>query len=200
MEKEVKYQSIHISYPPRMYAIALWLTKGGLRPLFFYKVFTNFNNVKEYSKEAIETIRNEGSDEKLVLDTVIVLEMKYLKDYPLKKIHWQSIDIKLGMNEREQLLLQVVDKPPLFNIVITPAWKSSRSKKIKATFSAGFAYLKSQEDQIDNLMRSSTLSVNPEAENAGIYSINKIFGYDHLGMKVIANNNYIKDLVKNRIT
>lgn len=187
-KKNIKFQTIKVNYPNKLYAGALWMKRDRFVPFFLYSMQKDFSSLKKYAIEAIEKIREMSGEKSRVIDTMLVIPVSFVKNYPLKKNMWDSPKVELQYDFRFVEYINAINKPDFYNMMVTPMFVKSKKGKIFG-YNAAFTFLKTNEEAVDSLTQMSDLYVNPEAKNAGIYSIEQVYGYDLENDEVVSKEN-----------
>ena len=78
--EQVKFQSIKVNYPKKLYLLGLWATQESSDdscPIFSNKLLKSIRSLKKESRKYIEHSKNETTFYK---DSVLVVPLKYLKN------------------------------------------------------------------------------------------------------------------------
>jgi hypothetical protein len=185
MGKDVKWQSVKIDFPKKLYFYAVWIKGDSLIPFFTNVLYKDLPTLKRKAKKLVKDYQKKLEGLKTVFNTILIIPVNYEKDHPLKKSLWQGSVVEFDEGQRLQQFIQAIDKPSLYYLCITPFIEGKESKSAEIKFGTPFPFLKSQEDEIDELMKASDFPVTPKAKNCAIYTFGKAYGYDlEIGEKI----------------
>jgi hypothetical protein len=175
--KKVNFQSKVISYPSKLYLTGFFLYVHELNKhsiVFSFRLLPNLKAVRAYTSEILN---NQNSSECKYLDTVLVVDLILQNNFPLKKEMWEQDPPTVESHIKILNLIDVVGKKEFYNLIVTPV--ISNNAKIDTDFYLAFPALKTaSDDEMVTLMKGSDMYVSPEAKNAALYSIKKMYGYN----------------------
>jgi len=185
VRKNIKFQSIKIYYPKKLYSTALWIKyKKRLLLFFLQKSFKSLKLIKTYSKDTIDSIQKTAKGKVSLLDSILVFQTSFYKHYFLTKELWDPSPYVFDKLQRNFLFIDAASKPEIYYLLVTPIIKEGKGGNSFA-YTAAFPFLKSQLAGLKDLIRASDLFVSPEAKNCAIYKIDQVFGYDLIKNRVI---------------
>lgn len=143
--------------------------------------FISFHsNIKTLKKE-VNFFRKRLAEDKdpINVDGIIVIKVKFKKTFPLNKNHWtDGSDVVVDDGYRiKQYLKMLDDVYQFYNIIILPRFYNVKEKKW--LFRNSMPILITADDKkMNELIISSDEPVDTSAKSIGIYSIEKIKGFD----------------------
>ena len=173
MKNVIKYGSKRIEYPQIGYSIMvpLHMPEGELRELF--PVIPVFNDLKiagMYIRELVGT----GEVSEYFQGTLVAARLTLEREWPLKKEYWKNPELSYDPKQRKELMIKLFATPSFFRLLVTPSTGTDDWGGLAAAmpFSVG------RDEDIEIFMQTSDWPVDPEAQSAALYRIEKVFGYD----------------------
>jgi len=184
MTKKIAWQSVKIDYPQTLYTYALWYENDRLFPLFMTIADEDLMEIKELAVLSL-TYLNKKPHQGRYLNTIVAVKLKFVKDYPLKKSLWQKPEYALNSFDKNMQMVHMLGQPEFYHVCVA-AFIDKESGEPETDYRTAFAFYKSEEN-LDPLMVSSDCPVSGEIKNAGIYSVEDIFGYDLVNDEIVKN-------------
>ncbi|MBN1169153.1 hypothetical protein JXA63_04655 [Candidatus Woesebacteria bacterium] len=194
---KIKWQSVKIKYPKKLYLYAVWTKNESLMPYFMSVLHKSYISMIKDAEEKIDYYAKNLEDIEYVSSAILVITLSYVKDHPLKKSFWKADpEVKFDLFKRLLQFIYAIDKPDLYNVCVTPFFYGEKDKAPELKFGAAFAYLRSHEREIDTIMKASNFPVTPKAKNCSIYNIDEVYGYDlETGERVSKDKNNIDEFI-----
>lgn len=174
--KKVQFGITKINYPKTLLSFAFKIMhEKRLLFTFAYRSFEDIDQVKLYAKNVIKKSKNDSwSDEDShYVDSVLIIPLIYNRELQLKKEYWDNPTDIVNYFNRYSAYLNMLKSPEFHEILVTPAIENGQ-----VNFNSAIPFKKGSDRDIDIYMGCSDMYVSPEAKNAAIYFIDKIYGYD----------------------
>jgi hypothetical protein len=190
MVSEPKWQSVEIKYPKQLYLWSLWFRNkpdGKPYPFFIDKLEKSKKHLIDLAVRVVASINSVEDGSRTALAAVLIVPLMRKKTYRLKKEMWSGDSIKIDKFYKDVDLLNQLERYDFYDLVVTPVVAGKDKKTIdKAGLYKAFTILKNADDaEIETLTKGSNMYVSPEAKNAGIYAIGKMYGYDLIKGEVV---------------
>ena len=189
---KIRYQSIDVEFPKKLWVSAVWLVAydGTKLPMCVSVVKKSKSSAIKNGADVVSEIRNKFKPSS-VLDYIMLVPLTFSKLYPLKKSYWQESEVKLMEIDRSVSLIKSLANPDFYNFLVTPTRFKDKGNKIYLT--AAFAFKKEGEDLLGEMMKASDHSVCPEAKNVAVYNIGEALSYDLVKSKEFINEKYLRN-------
>lgn len=177
MTKDIKFQSIDVPFPKKLWVTAVWLVAhdGTELPIRLTLVKKSKISAIKYGKEAVTEIRAKYKPSN-ALDHITLIPLSFIKLHPLKRQYWEKGEIKLKDTDISKSFVTSLLHPASYYFLVTPTRYKNIGNKLILT--GAFVFKKEDEDLLGELMKASSHPVNPEAKHVGIYEMGEPFYYD----------------------
>lgn len=163
--KKVKFQSVKVSFPEKLYFVTNWLRYDNGQ-LYLYPHKHVYKDSHVGLKEAQEIYKGINKKSKNVLEYALINALSFSEKVPLKKEYWEGLLVEHKAFDRVAEFLEIYSQPSLYKLLVTPI--DSREN----TFSAQAPFLKSVGyDDLEIFMKHSDWYVDPLADSCALYSI-----------------------------
>ena len=164
-------------FPKEAYvSTVILLSKSGDKFLYpMTSLFTTLNILRLETND----FKKKLAKRKIKVHGVITIKIKFNKTYPLRKEHWTCPkDSLLDNNFRiNQFMEMAGNVPQLYQIIVLPSDYLTKTKEWK--FVNWIPILVSLDNKkIDDLIRASDQGVDESAKSMGLYSVEKVRGFD----------------------
>lgn len=164
------YCDLLVEFPQEAWVVVLIIYKfdGGKALYPLYPLFTSTKMVCERT----EAIKNEINDLEIeVGNELVVIPVKYLRTFELKREYWTKPTIKYSQSSRMDAFTKLLERPAFHELLVTPTELVGSSFTLTATLPVTV----NDEAAIELFMKMSDFGVSKRAAHAAIYSIGEPF-------------------------
>jgi hypothetical protein len=186
MAKIKKYCSVDPKYPISGYVVMLMVTTSQNNTVMYplYQIYTSLDEVvvdiEEYKK-----ILTEGESVSQVSDICFLFPLTFDRRYSLTREFWMNPDIAYTPSHRISAFMQVISKPELFSLLVTPSKQNRRWR-----FMAALPLFTNQDDaSVRQFMLHSDWPVDESAKYAAVYRIEKMQVYNWVEKAIVVKSN-----------
>jgi|SRR3990167_9364055 len=182
MAEEIEYCTLTPDYPNTAYMIFLNPIKGArvFDPYPMTFIYRSLDEVSQVVQEAVKEIQNLG--ELSVLQHVMLLPLRFVSHYPLRREFWQNPSHHYDSLDRLRTFQPLAKTPQFYKLLVTPTFLDDYGKwHLNATLPL---YLSMNESVIEQFMYHSDQSVDERAKCAAIYTFGKPMQYNWETQKV----------------
>lgn len=187
-KRKVKFQSVKVKFPEKLYLITNWFKfdNGGLWVFPHTRVY---KNLKLGIKKAKIIYKDINKKEKSVLEHIMINPLTIMEKVFLKKEYWDNPNVEYDPNRRIHEFIKVYLEPQDYKVLVTPF------KAQKKIFTAPIPFLKSSTNSdLEIFMQTSDWVVDPFADSCAYYSIGQT-----QSINIITKQFYNKDFKSNSL-
>jgi hypothetical protein len=166
--KSVKYCSLQPDFPRKASMLVLFtFARETAFPLPLELVSASLEELTAYARRGIRTVRNQY-DQVKIQNIDILIPLVLSAKIPLKRQYWANPSVEFPYWDRVKAFLNLIDKPQLHQLLVTPRFYDARNKKWK--FEAALPMLRNAGmPVVESFMLYSKQPVDMRAKSAAIY-------------------------------
>ena len=144
------------------------------------KVIIPFDTMYATAKQGILALehyqkRIENFTGKRKITGVTIIQLKYGKEFDLKKEYWKGKHDKDLWRYKIKSNLDFLSKPRLYQYMVVPCNFDDKTKEWKLAVSNPF-FITDDNDTMEKYILASNEYVDPRAKNAATYTVEKMWG------------------------
>lgn len=164
-------------------AFIVYLFYGEEERLLLFPVSQVFPEIEIIQEPVLEVVEYFKKKEIHVPEHCIIMPIKFLKKVPLKRKYWRGHHEEYTEEERFHLFLQLLDKPELHELLVTPGeyieeldfFKLNAALPLKSS---------SPDSMIESFMQHSDYVVDERAKSAAVYTVDQPMRYNWITKKI----------------